>query len=137
MFQQVTIVGNLGRDPEMRFTPSGQAVTNLNVAVDESFSNAQGQKVKRTLWAKVSVWGKQAETCNQYLAKGRKVLVVGRLTFDDTTGGPKMFDRADGSKGTSFEITAETVRFLSPAGEGNGSAPAATEAAPEETINFN
>lgn len=112
-FQTVIIVGNLGRDPEMRYTPSGQAVTNLNVATSRQYTTNSGEKVKETTWFRVSVWGKQAESCNQYLRKGSKVLVEGRMNSDPATGGPKLFAKNDGSMGANFEITAQTVRFLS------------------------
>ncbi len=113
MYQKITIVGNLGRDPEMRYTPSGQAVTNLNVATNRQYTSNSGERVKETTWFRVSVWGKQAEACNQYLKSGSKVLVEGRMQQDKETGGPRIWTRNDGSPGASFEITAQTVRFLS------------------------
>ncbi len=70
-FHTIIITGNLGRDPEMRYTPSGQAVTSFSVAQNDSYTNSNGEKVKRTLWFRVTAWGKQAETCNQYLKKAR------------------------------------------------------------------
>jgi single-strand DNA-binding protein len=111
-YQTTIIVGNLGRDPEMRYTPSGQAVTNLSVAVGESYTDGAGQKVERTTWFKVAVWGKQAEACNTYLKKGSKVLVEGRLVGDEK-GNPRTFSLKDGSTGASFELSAGNVRFLS------------------------
>jgi single-strand DNA-binding protein len=111
-YHTIIIVGNLGRDPEMRYTPSGQAVTNLSVAVDESYTNNNGERIKKTAWFKVATWGKQAETCNQYLKKGKKVLVEGRLVADEK-GNPRAFLRNDGTPGATFEINASTVRFLS------------------------
>lgn len=119
MFQQITIVGYLGRDPEMRFTPSGQAVTSFSVATSRSYTNNSGQKVDETTWFRISVWGAQAESCNQYLSKGRPVLVVGSLRPDPQTGGPKVFTRNDGSSGAAFEVNAQNVRFL-PGGSGGG-----------------
>ncbi len=113
MYQKIVIVGNLGRDPEMRYTPSGQAVTNFSVATNRQYTASDGQLVKETIWFRISAWGKQAETCNQYLRRGSKVLVEGRLNADPATGGPKTFTRQDGTAGASFEITAGTVRFLS------------------------
>ena len=113
MYQHITIVGRLGRDPEMRYTPNGQAVTSFSVATDRQYTDANGQKVKETTWFRVSVWGKQAETTNQYLKKGSMVLVDGRLTPDPKTGGPRIWKKDDGSEGASFEITASAVRFLS------------------------
>jgi single-strand DNA-binding protein len=112
-YQKIIIAGNLGRDPEMRYTPSGQAVTSFSVAVNESYTSANGEKVKRTIWFRVTAWGKQAEICNQYLKKGQQVLVDGRMSADPNTGGPKVWTKQDGTAGASFEITAATVRFLS------------------------
>ena len=112
MYQKITIVGNLGRDPEMRFTPSGQPVTSFNVATNRSYTGSDGQRVKETVWFRVSVWGKQAESSNNYLHKGSKVLIEGRLMADPATGGPRTYNRQDGSTGASFEIPASTVQFL-------------------------
>lgn len=112
MFQQLTIVGYLGNDPVMRFTPSGQAVTTFSLATNRSYTNNSGQKIDETTWLRVSVWGAQAESCNQYLKKGSLVLVIGRLNPDSESGGPRMFTRKDGSTGTSYEVTAQNVRFL-------------------------
>ena len=120
MFHTIIIVGNLGKDPEMRYTPSGQAVTSFNVATSRSYTGANGQQVKETIWFRVSAWGKLAETCSQYLKKGNKVLVEGRLVPDQTSGGPKTFTRQDGSTGASYDVSAATVRFLTPKAEGGG-----------------
>jgi len=136
-FQTVVIAGNVGRDPEMRYTPSGQAVTSFSVAVNEAYTNNNGEKVKKTIWFRVSAWGKQAETCNQYVKKGQMVLVEGRLTSDPNTGGPKIWTKQDGTAGASFEISASIVRFLSSrqdGGEGGqgGQADAGDMIAPTE-----
>lgn len=120
MYQQITIVGYLGNDPDMRFTPNGQAVTGFSVATSRRYTNNSGQQVDETTWFRVSVWGAQAESCNQYLHKGSPVLVVGRLRPDPQTGNPRTFTRQDGSMGASFEITAQNVRFL-PSGKGTAS----------------
>lgn len=112
-YHTIILVGNLGRDPEMRYTPSGQAVTNINVATNRSYTANNGERVKETTWFRVSVWGKQAEAVNQYLRTGSKVLVEGRLNQDNATGGPRIWTGQDGSPRASFEITAQTVRFLS------------------------
>lgn len=116
MYHTVVLVGNLGRDPEMRYTPSGQAVTNLSVATNRQYTGADGNAVKETTWFRVSVWGKQAENCNQYLKRGSKVLVEGQLQ-PDANGNPKTFTRQNGEAGASYEVRASTVRFLSSAGE--------------------
>ena len=117
MFHKVILVGNLGRDPEMRYTPSGQAVTNLSVATNRTYTDNAGNQVKQTIWFRVSVWGKQAESAHQYLRKGRQVLVEGRLNADDN-GNPRIWNAQDGTPRASFEVTAQTVRFLGgPGGE--------------------
>jgi single-strand DNA-binding protein len=119
MWHTIIIAGNVGRDPEMRYTPSGQAVTSFSVATDASYTGSDGTRIKKTVWFRISAWGKLAETCSQYLKKGSKVLVEGRLTADDK-GNPRVFQRGDGSTGASFEVSASTVRFLSSKGEGTG-----------------
>jgi single-strand DNA-binding protein len=119
-FHTIIIVGNLGRDPEMRYLPSGQGVTSFSVASSRSYTNNQGEKVDETIWFRVSVFGKMAETCNQYLKKGSKVLVEGRLQADKN-GSPRIWTRQDGTPGVSFEVTAATVRFLSSRGDSMGS----------------
>ena len=113
MYQTIIIAGNVGRDPEMRYTPSGQAVTSFSVATNRQYTNNNGETVKETIWFRVSAWGKTGEICNQYLKKGSKVLVEGRLTADPTTGGPRVWTGQDGSPRASFEVSAQTVRFLS------------------------
>ncbi|KPL06938.1 hypothetical protein AMJ86_06510 [bacterium SM23_57] len=97
----------------MRYTPSGQAVTNFSVATNRQYTASDGQQVKETVWFRVSAWGRQAETCNQFLRQGSRVLVEGRLTSDPATGGPRIWTRQDGTSAASFEVSAATVRFLS------------------------
>ena len=106
MYQKLIIIGNLGREPEMRFTPNGDPVTTFSVATSRK---ANGKD--ETTWFRVSVWGKQAESCSKYLSKGAKVLVEGRLR-PDASGNPTTFQRKDGTWSASFEVTAESVRFL-------------------------
>lgn len=122
MYQRLIIVGNVGRDPEMRYTPSGQAVCNFSVATTHQYTTGSGEKVKETSWFKVSTWGKQAEVCNQYVKKGSKVLIEGRLTPDKATGGPRIWDK-NGEPAASFEVTAGTVRFLSSRNGGESHEP--------------
>ncbi len=112
-YQKIVIVGNLGRDPEMRYLQSGQAVTNFNVATNRQYTASNGERMKETTWFRVSAWGRQAETCNQYLKMGSKVLVEGRLNPDRETGSPRVYERKDGTVGSSYEITAERVVFMS------------------------
>jgi len=105
MYSQVTLIGHLGNDPEMRFTPAGNAVTTFSVAVDRVYTKNE-ERVKETQWWRVTTWGRMAEACNQYLAKGSLVFV---------TGEPRLhtWDRQDGTTGASLEVTASQVKFLS------------------------
>lgn len=113
MYQKVVIVGNLGRDPEMRYMPDGTAVTSFSVATNRRWTDRNtGQPVDETTWFRVSVWGRQAEVANQYLSRGRKVLVEGVLTPDRETGGPRLWTGQDGTVRASFELRADAVRFL-------------------------
>jgi single-strand DNA-binding protein len=129
MYQQIIVVGNLGRDPEMRYTPSGTPVVKLSVAANRKYAGADGQQVKETAWFNVSVFGKAAEACAQYLKKGGAVLVEGRLTPDKETGGPRTYARKDGTTGASYEVFANTVRFL-----GGGHADVHSEEGGEEAL---
>ncbi len=133
MLQKLFIIGNLGRDPDMRYTPAGTPVTTLNVATNRAYKDANGNQVKETTWFRVSVFGKMAEACSQYLTKGRAVAVEGRLTPDKTTGGPRIWDKQDGSKGASFEVFATQVTFL-PSGGGHQEASEAEAVAPGEAL---
>lgn len=126
MYQRLIIVGRLGADPEMRFTPQGQAVTTFNLATDRSWTDANGQRQEKTTWFRVSVWGKQAESCNQYLAKGRTALVEGEINE------PQVYQRKNGEWAASLDVRAVNVRFLGgrEAGPADGNASASDEAIP-------
>ncbi|HEY9075839.1 MAG TPA: single-stranded DNA-binding protein [Anaerolineaceae bacterium] len=125
-FHTIILVGNLGRDPEMRYLPNGQPVTTFSVASSRQYQNANGEQIKETIWFRVSVFGKQAESCNMYLKKGSKVLVEGRLQADKN-GGPRLWTAQDGTSRASFEVSASTVRFLTSRSEsGGGEAPVDT-----------
>ena len=105
-WHQTIIVGNLGRDPELRYLQSGTAVCNLNVAVSESWNDRQsGERREKTTWYRVSVWGAQAETCNQYLSRGRQVLVVGTVSARGYTNNA-------GEAAASLDMRAQNVRFI-------------------------
>jgi len=114
-YQIEIFTGNLGKDPEMKFTPSGQAVCSFSVASNRQYPNKAGGQVKETTWRRVTAWGKLAETCNQYLKKGSRVLIEGRLVPDKDTGNPRMYKKQDGSEAANFEVVAASVTFLSPA----------------------
>lgn len=122
MYQRLVLVGNLGRDPEMRYTPNGAAVTSFSVATSRRYASADGTMKEETTWFRVSVWGKQAEACNQYLNKGSKVLVEGSLVPDEN-GGPRVWTSNDGKPRASFEVRALSVKFLS--SKRDGGQPAA------------
>ena len=113
MYHTIIIVGNVGKEPEMRYTPSGQAVTSFSVATNRSYTGGDGNQVKETIWFRVTAWGKTDEVCKEYVKKGMTVLVEGRLTPDKATGGPRVWTKKDGEAQASFEVSAETVRFLS------------------------
>jgi single-strand DNA-binding protein len=127
MYQKVIVLGNLGNDPELRYTPQGDAVASFSLAANRRWTNSDGQPGEETTWFRVSVWGKQAESCNQYLTKGRQVLVEGRLTPDRATGGPRIWTGDDGQPRVSFELRALMVQFL------GGGSRAQTQDAAEET----
>ena len=138
MFHTIIVAGYLGRDPEMRYLPSGTPVTNFSVASSRRWTNQEGQQQDETVWFRVSAFGRLGETCNQYLSKGRAVLVEGRLRPDEN-GNPRTWTGQDGAVRASFEVVAQTVRFL---GRRDEAAPAVAEVpeyegpAEEEDIPF-
>ena len=134
-FQTILIVGHLGREPEMRYSPSGQAVTNFNLATNRQHNGSNGQSSKETTWFRVSTWGKTAENCSEYLHKGSLVLVEGRLVCDPETGGPRLYIRKDGTPSASFEVMANTVRFLTGSDE-HSESESAQVSSEEEDIPF-
>ena len=107
------IIGNLGRDPEMRYTPAGKAVTSFSVACNRTYSTAEGERKEETEWFRISAWGKLAETCSQYLRKGSKVYVEGRLRT-------RTWEGQDGQKRTEVEIVASDLQMLDTRGRGEG-----------------
>ena len=111
---KVILVGHLGADPDMRYTPSGQGVCELRLATSESWNDKNGQRQERTEWHRVTVWGDQAENCSKYLSKGRTVYVEGRLQT-------RSWDDKEGKKRYSTDVVADRVVFLS-AGGGEGGA---------------
>ena len=113
MFHTIILAGHLGRDPEMRYLSDGTAVTNLSLACNRRWSDkATGTTQEEVTWFHVAVWGRQAEAANQYLTKGRPVLVEGYLRPDPDTGNPRLFTRSDGSVGATYELVADRVQFL-------------------------
>lgn len=117
MYHKIIIVGNLGRDPEMRYTPDGTPVTHFSVAANRRWTNPDGSPGEETAWFRVTAWRRLAETCNQYLQKGRQVLIEGQLRPDSATGGPRIWTGNDGVARAQYEVTALNVRFLGRPGE--------------------
>ena len=109
-FNKITIVGYLGRDPELRYTPQGTAVCKISVATTEKRKNVAGQPEEHTTWFRVTVWGRQAELANEYLAKGRQVYIEGRLRLEEYA------DR-EGNPRISPEVTATDIQFLGGRGD--------------------
>jgi single-strand DNA-binding protein len=130
---KVILIGNLGKDPEIRYTPNGRAVARFPIATSEMWTGADGNRQERTEWHNIIVWGKQGETCGQYLAKGRQVFIEGSIRS-------RSFDDKNGNKRYVTEIVAQRVRFLgggggtrvAPEAESGlaGEAPAAGDTAP-------
>lgn len=110
-FNKITLVGHLGRDPELRYTPQGTAVCKLSLATTEKRKDAQGESQEHTTWFRITVWGRQAELCEQYLAKGRQAYVEGRLSIQEYTD-------KDGNARLSPEVNATDVQFLGGKGDG-------------------
>ena len=110
MYQRTVVVGHLGRDPEMRYTQEGTPVTSFNVATTRRWTSREGEAREETTWFRVSAWGRQAEVCNQYLSKGRLVLVEGTVNASAWKG-------RDGEARASLELRAERVVFLGGRGE--------------------
>lgn len=122
---KMLVIGNLGSDPEMRYTPNGNPVTSFTVATNRNYTTPSGERREETEWFRVVAWNQLAEHCNQFLAKGRRVYVEGRLKSDTWTG-------PDGQTRFRNEIIANSVLFLD---RGGGGAPGAQEGAPASESN--
>ncbi|MCS6843869.1 MAG: single-stranded DNA-binding protein [Caldilineales bacterium] len=105
MFQQLIIIGNLGSDPELRYTQDGTPVASFSVAVNRRWTSPDGSHGEETTWFRVTAWRKLAELCNQYLRKGRQVMVIGRVSA-------RAYTAANGEPRATLEVTADTVKFL-------------------------
>ena len=118
---KVILIGNLGRDPELRYTQGGQAVANFTLATNERFSTKDGDKQERTEWHRIVAWGRTGELCAQYLSKGRSVYLEGRLQTRE-------WEDKEGQKRRTTEIVAQTVQFLGGRGEGGSGGPSSSAA---------
>lgn len=124
-FNKIILVGYLGRDPEIRYTPGGEAVCNFTVATSERRKDSHGDMQDVTTWFRVTVWRRQAEIANQYLSKGKQVYVEGRLRQAEYT------DR-EGNQRTTLEVTASDIQFLGKVGDGDNSAEPREERSAQE-----
>jgi single-strand DNA-binding protein len=122
---KVMIIGNLGRDPEMRYTPSGRPVTSFTMAVDRSWNSADGERRTETEWFNVVAWGNLAEICKQYLVKGQQVYIEGRLQT-------RKWDDKDGVKHTTVEVVASEMMMLGDRRDHAGQPPEPESATPAE-----
>ena len=120
---KVLLIGNLTRPPELRYTPSGTAVADLRLAVNRNYSTQTGEKREETCFLTIVVWGKQAESCGEYLDKGSQIFVEGRLQTRD-------WETKDGQKRSATEVVAERVQFMSRTKGAGAGAPAAVAATP-------
>lgn len=130
---KVLLIGNLTKDPELRYTPNGTAVANLRIAVNRKFKDRTGELKEDTCFVTITAWDKQAEICNQYLQKGRAIFVEGILQS-------RSWDAPDGQKRSTIDVRAERIQFLGPmkgaegAGAGEGVAPEARGQGSEEPV---
>lgn len=116
---RVLLIGNLTRDPELRYTPSGTPVANLRLAVNSSFKDQSGQRKEETCYVTIVAWSRQAEICNQYLKKGRAIFVEGRLIYRSW--------EAEGKTRSTMEVRADRIQFLGPPSGAQGQAPGEPE----------
>jgi single-strand DNA-binding protein len=122
---KITVIGHLGRDPEMRYTPNGQAVTSFSVASSRRYTTSGGEQKEETEWFNVSAWGKLGETCNQFLTKGQQVYIEGRMSS-------RTYEGRDGTTRVSIDVFLNDVQFLGRGGDGGGGGSGANDSAPFE-----
>lgn len=113
MVNKVILIGRLGADPEVRYTPDGTMVVNFRIATDETYKNKQGEKVSKTEWHRIVVFGRLAEICGNYLGKGRLVFIEGKLQT-------RTWDDKDGNKRSLTEVLASNMQMLESKGQGRG-----------------
>ena len=126
MVNKVLLLGNLGQDPEVRYTPSGATVCTFSIATNERWTSKDGKKEERTEWHRIVVWGKLAELCGEYLGKGRTVFVEGRLQTREWTD-------KQGNKRYTTEIIANNVQFIGAGSGKGGGASQKAKSLPEES----
>ena len=124
---KIIVIGNLGRDPEMRYTASGQSVTSFSIASNRRYTTASGEQRDETEWFNVNAWGRFSELCNQYLSRGRQVYVEGRLSS-------RTYDARDGQTRFVNEINLTDIQFLGGSGPGEDRAPFAQESSMGDSV---
>lgn len=131
MVNKVILIGNLGRDPEVRYTASGQAVANFPIATTEYSSSKDGERKEYTEWHRIVAWGRLAEICGEYLTKGKSVYIEGSLRT-------RSWEDKDGVKKWTTEVVARTMQILTPAGSGGSSKKSSSSKSelPDEDIDF-
>jgi single-strand DNA-binding protein len=138
---KVILIGRLGRDPELKYTPNGQAVTNFTLATDRSWTGSDGQKNRVTTWHNIVAWGKQAEIIKEYMSKGREIYIEGRIDN-------RSYDDKEGNKRYVSEVVVESFQFIGSRGDtsggqgqgpdmpGNQTSPADTGSGEDEDLPF-
>ncbi|MBW2047062.1 MAG: single-stranded DNA-binding protein [Deltaproteobacteria bacterium] len=126
---KVILIGHLGADPEVRYTPSGTAVANFNIATTEQWTDKSGEKQERTEWHRIVAWGRTGEICGEYLHKGKQVYVEGRLQT-------RSWDDREGNKRYTTEVIAYAVKMLGPAGKEGRAESKGNQFPPEEPVNL-
>ena len=121
---KVMLIGNLTRDPELRYTPKGTAVADIGMAINRVWTNDQGERQEETTFVDVTLWGRQAELAQQYLSKGRPVYIEGRLQMDTWE------DKNSGQKRSKLKVVGENMQFIGSAGGGGGGRPSGGEEQP-------
>ncbi len=125
MLNKIMLIGNLGRDPEMNYTPSGVAVTKFSLAVSRTYKTSSGEKRDETEWFNVVAWNKLAETCNSYLRKGNKVYIEGRLT-------QRKYTDKNGVERTAVDVVANEMEMLTPKSQSTGSSEGFLAGSPDD-----
>ena len=127
-FNRVLLIGNLTRDPELRYTPSNTAVADIGLAVNRTYRDASGETQEDVTFVDITVWGRSAENCSQYLSKGSPVFVEGRLTLDQ-------WENNEGQRRSKLKVTAQRVDFLgAPGGAGKPDAASPGSETPEQIL---
>lgn len=131
MYLKLIVAGVLGKDPEQQYTSRGTVFTTLSVAASRAYKNADGELVRETTWIRAVCWGKMGEFAAQYLRKGSRVMLDGRLNADPETGGPRVYQRKNGTWGAQFDMTVETLKNMTPREQAeSGPKPVAAAAGP-------